>query len=112
MFYGHVKYILVNYIQKLPEKTGIVASNQRSRCSINDTCLFPPEGKNTVYAYSDSLIDMHSYREASRVKNHIFTPTHFNTYTSHSCTIINKMKTIHDHSCMVTEVIKNIHDHG
>lgn len=112
MFYRHVKYILVNYIQKLPEKTGIVASNWRSQSPINDTCLFPSEGKNTVYAYSDSLIEMHSYREASRVKNNIFTPTHFNTYTSHSCAIINKMKTIHNHNCTVIEIIKNIHDHG
>ena len=105
-------YILVNYTQKMPEKTGIVASNQRSQSTITDTCLFPSEGKHTVCAYNDSLIKMQSYREASRIKNHVFTSTHFNTYTSHSCTTIDKMKNIHDHSCMVTEIIKNIHDHG
>ena len=72
-------YILVNYTQKLLEKTGIVASNQRSQSpiNINDTCLFPSEGKHTVCAYNDSLIKMQSYREASRIKYLLpFTLTH------------------------------------
>lgn len=41
-------YILVNYTQKLPEKTGIVASNQRSQSPINDAYFLQKESTLSV----------------------------------------------------------------